>query len=121
MSSVTEFWAMAILANARNKDMAWNFIRAMSSKATSAGAARNGNGPVRVSTYADPNFIKNIPYAEAEAKALANARVPIPAFAQAARAESVFLEEVQLTVTGQKTPKAAVASIRERVTPLLKV
>ncbi len=120
MSSVTEFWAMGILGNARNKDLAWNFIRAMSSKATTVGAARNGNGPVRVSTYGDPNFAKDQPFAAAEAKALANARVPLPAFPEAARAQTVFLEEVQLTVIGQKTPKAAIASIMERVGPLVK-
>jgi multiple sugar transport system substrate-binding protein len=120
MASVTEFWAMAILANARNKDLAWSFIRAMSSKATTIGAARNGNGPVRVSTYTDPSFAKDQPFAAIEAKALAGARVPLPAFPEAARAQTVFLEEVQLTVIGQKTPKAAVASILERVRPLLK-
>lgn len=120
MSSVTEFWAMAILSNARNKDLAWSFIRAMSSKATTVGAARNGNGPVRVSTYSDANFVKDQPFAAVEAKALANARVPLPAFPEAARAQTIFLEEVQLTVIGQKTPKAAVAAIQERVAPLLK-
>lgn len=120
MASVTEFWAMAILANARDKDLAWNFIRAMSSKPTTVGAARNGNGPVRVSSYTDPNFAKDQPFAAVEAKALAGARVPLPAFPEAARAQTVFLEEVQLTVIGQKTPKAAVAAIMERVRPLLK-
>ena len=120
MSSVTEFWAMAILANARNKDLAWNFIRSMSSKSTTVGAARNGNGPVRVSTYNDVNFAKDQPFAAIEAKALANARVPLPAFPEAARAQTLFLEEVQLTVIGQKTPKAAVASMMERIRPLVK-
>ena len=56
MASVVEFWAMAIPANSRDKDLAWSFIKAVSSKAVTLGAARNGNGPVRVSTYADPDF-----------------------------------------------------------------
>ena len=37
--------------------------RTMSSKAVTLGAARNGNGPVRVSTYADPSFAAAQPLA----------------------------------------------------------
>jgi multiple sugar transport system substrate-binding protein len=119
MAAVVEFWAMCILANARDKDLGWSFIRAMSSKAVTTGAARNGNGPVRVSTYADEAFAASQPLAAIEAKALANARVPLPAFPEAARAQAILNEEVQLTVLGRKTPKDAVASITERVRPLL--
>lgn len=119
MASPVEFWAMCIPANARDKDLAWSFIRTMSSKAVTIGAARNGNGPVRVSTYRDEGFVASQPLAAIEAAALANARVPLPAFPEAARAQAVFLEEVQLTVLGRKTPKEAVTSIGDRVRPLL--
>jgi multiple sugar transport system substrate-binding protein len=57
--------------------------------------------------------------AAVEAKALANARVPLPAFPNAARAQAMFLEEMQLAVLGRKTPKEAVAAIVERITPLM--
>ena len=57
--------------------------------------------------------------AAVEQKALENARVPLPAFPEAARAQSVFVEEVQLTVLGRKTPKEAVAAIVSRVRPLV--
>ena len=119
MASVVEFWAMCIPKNARDKDLAWSFIRAMSTKAVHVGAARNGNGPVRVSTYNDPDFAKDQPLAAIEAKALAGARVPLPAFPEAARAQTIFIEEVQLAVLGKKSPKEAVAAITERVKPLL--
>lgn len=119
MASVTEFWAMSIPANARDKDLAWSFIRAMSSKAVTLGAARNGNGPVRLSTYREPSFAEAQPLAAVEAKALQNARVPLPAFPEAARAQAVFVEEVQLAVLGRKTPGEAVAAITSRVRPLL--
>jgi multiple sugar transport system substrate-binding protein len=72
-----------------------------------------------VSTYTDPDFAKDQPLAAIEAKALAGARVPLPAFPEAARAQTIFLEEVQLTVLGRKSPKEAVAAITERVKPLL--
>ena len=64
METVTEFWAMSIPANSRDKDLGWSFIRAMSSKAVTLGAARNGNGPVRLSTYRDPAFAASQPLAE---------------------------------------------------------
>ena len=120
MAAVSAVWGMSILANAKDKDLAWSYIREVSSKAVTTGAARNGNGPVRASTYSDPTFSKDQPFAAVEAKALVHARVPLPAFPEAARAQTVFLEEVQLCVIGQKTPKAAVDAIRERCTPLVK-
>lgn len=119
METVTEFWAMSIPANSRDKDLGWSFIRAMSSKAVTLGAARNGNGPVRLSTYRDPAFAASQPLAEIESRALETARVPLPAFPEAARVQSIFIEEVQLCVTGRKSPKHAVAAIRERVQPLI--
>lgn len=118
-ASVTEFWAMSIPANSRAKELGWNFIRAMSSKAITLGAARNGNGPVRVSTYNEPTFAADQPVAAVEAQALARARVPLPAFPEAARAQAIFLEEVQLAVLGRKPVREAVASITSRVTPLM--
>ena len=119
MSSCVEFWAMSIPNNFRDKDLAWSFIQTMSSKAVGLGAARNGNGPARTSTFADPGFAAAQPMAGVEAKALANARVPLPAFPNAAKAQSLFLEEMQLAVLGRKTPKEAVAAITERIGPLM--
>jgi multiple sugar transport system substrate-binding protein len=119
MASVTEFWAMCITANSNNKELAWKFIRDMSSKAVTLGAARNGNGPVRISTYTEPTFTADQPLAAVEAQALSRARVPLPAFPEAARAQSIFIEEVQSAVIGRKTVREAVAAIGERVRPLL--
>jgi len=119
MNSVVEFWAMSIPANARDKELAWSAIRAFSSKAVTTGAARNGNGPVRISTYADKSFADSQPLAAIEAATLARARVPLPAFPEAARAQAIFVEEVQLAVLGRKKPQDAVASTIERVKPLL--
>lgn len=81
--------------------------------------ARNGNGPVRTSTYAEPSFAGSLPQAKVEAAALAKARPAFPAFPEAARAQSTFLEEVQLAVLGRKSPKEAVAAIIDRVKPLM--
>jgi multiple sugar transport system substrate-binding protein len=119
MVSVTEFWAMCILANSRQKDLGWSFIREMSSKAVTLGAARNGNGPVRISTYSQPSFTADQPLAAVEAQALSRARVPLPAFPEAALALAIFIEEVQSAVIGRKSVRDAIAAIGERVRPLM--
>ncbi len=119
MATVTEAWAMVIPKNAKDKDLAWKYIKEVSSKRVTLGMALNGNGPVRVSSYADPALVAKNPVAEVEAKALANARGAFPPFPEAARAQSVMLEEVQLAVLGRKPIKDAVAAIAERVKPLL--
>lgn len=119
MHPVVESWAMAIPANATDKPFSWSFIRTASSKEVTLGAARNGNGPVRVSTYADPEFSASQPLAKVEAAALAKARAAFPAFPEAVRAQATFLEEVELAVLGLKSPEEAVAAIVERVTPLV--
>ncbi|WP_372841079.1 ABC transporter substrate-binding protein [Phaeovulum sp.] len=119
MASIVEAWAMVIPKNAKDKALAWSYIKEVSSKRVTLGMALNGNGPVRVSSYADPALITKNPLAEVEAQVLANARGAFPPFPEAARAQATMLEEVQLAVIGRKTVKDAVASIIERVTPMM--
>jgi multiple sugar transport system substrate-binding protein len=114
-----EFWGMAIPRNSRRKDLAWSFIKAMLTKEATLAAALNGNGPVRNSTYEDARFRGIIPYADEERRVLRVARVPLPAFDEAARAADIFKEEAEAAVLGMKTPEAAMASVVQRVTPLL--
>jgi multiple sugar transport system substrate-binding protein len=119
MAAVTESWGMTIPANFADKELAWSYIREVSSPRVTLGMAKNGNGPVRVSTYADADFAAASPVAAAEAKALATARGAFPPFPEAARAQQLFLEDVQLAVLGRKTPAEAVESMVTRITPLL--
>jgi len=119
MATVVESWGIVIPANSRDKDLSWKFIREVSSKRVTLGMAINGNGPVRVSTYKDGSFAGKNPLAAVEATALANARGAFPPFPEAARAQSIFLEEVQLAVLGRKPVNEAIASISYRIKPLL--
>jgi multiple sugar transport system substrate-binding protein len=114
-----EFWGMVIPKSSRRKDLAWSFIKAMSAKQATLKAALNGNGPVRASTYADAAFAGSVPYAAEELKVLKVARVPLPAFDEAARAGDLFKEEAEAAVLGMKTPEDAMASLVKRVQPLL--
>ncbi len=115
----TEFWSMCIPKNARNKALAWSLIKHLSSKESTIKAALNGNGPVRASTYKEPRFVENVAYAAAEAATLKVARVPIPAFDNAAKAGDVFVEELQAAVLGRKGVAMAMDDVARRVKPLL--
>ena len=115
----TEFWSFVIPRNTKNKELAWSLVRDLSSKKNTLRAAINGNGPIRSSTYADPTLRAMIPYADAEAAVLKVARAPLPGWDNAARAEDIFREELELVLIANKPPQAAMESVATRVRPLL--
>jgi multiple sugar transport system substrate-binding protein len=114
-----EFWSIVIPKNAQHKEAAWSLLRTMLSKENTLKAALNGNGPVRASTYANPDFSGKLPYADAELAVLKAGRVPLPAFDDAAKAGDIFVEEVQAAVLGMKPVEDALNDIAKRVQPLL--
>jgi len=114
-----EFWGMAIPRNSRHKAQAWSLMKEMLSRENTLKAALNGNGPVRNSTYDDARIRQRVPYADAERQVLRVARVPMPAFDQAARAGDFFKEEAEAAVLGLKTPQKAMDDLVARVRPLL--
>ena len=115
----TAFWAMVIPKNSTNKAHAWSLIKAMSSKQSTLMAALNGNGPVRGSTYSDPEFKAGSDYAEAEQATVAIARLAIPPFDNAARASDLMVELVQAAVLGHMSVEEAMNSLQEQVEPLV--
>ena len=115
----TEFWALMIPKNAKQKPLSWEFIRALSSKAGTTAMALNGNGPVRISTYADEKLKAAMPYAADEAAALKASRIHLPAFDEQARAHDIFIEETQAAVLGRKPAQQAMDDATARVKPLL--
>jgi len=124
-----EYWGMVIPKNSKRKELAWRFMKAMLTKDARTGplpfkaifsvASLDGNGPVRASTYDDAGFRAAVPYADAERNVLKVARVPLPAFDEAARAGDIFKEEAESALLGMKTPEAAMQSVVQRVKPLL--
>jgi multiple sugar transport system substrate-binding protein len=114
-----EFWTMVIPANSQHKDLAWDLIKTMASKESTLMAAMNGNGPVRASTYDTPEMQEKVAYADEEKSVLLVGRVPLPPFEGAAKAADIFVEELQAAVLGMKPVEEAMASVEERVTPLL--
>lgn len=109
-----EFWGMAIPRASRHKEMAWDLVRAMSSKESTVMAALNGNGPVRSSAYDDPRVRSTLAYADAERRVLQVSRVAIPAFDNAAKAGDLLQEEVHAAVLGMKPVQKAMDDLVER-------
>jgi multiple sugar transport system substrate-binding protein len=115
----TEIWSLAIPKNAPNKELAWQFIKSLSTLEGAVAGAVNGNGPVRTAAYQDPRVQAAIPYWQAEAAAVEVARVPIPGFSESARVDDMLKEEVQAAMLGTKTAQQAMDDLVARVTPLL--
>ena len=114
-----EFWSLMIPKNAKQKPLAWELIRALSSRGGTTAMALNGNGPTRISTYADEKLKAAMPYAADEAAALKASRIHLPAFDEQARAHDIFVEETQAAVLGRKPPQQAMDDAVARVKPLL--
>jgi len=115
----SEVWALTIPRNARNPAGAERALRHLGAAEASLRAALNGNGPVRLSTLTDPRYAGSVPWAAAEAAALRHARAPLPGFANAARAEDIFREEVEGMLVRGTAPAEVAAGIARRVRPLL--
>ena len=63
--------------------------------------------------------IRDSPYADASASVLKVARAPLPGWDNAARAEDIYREELELVLVAGKSPQAAMESVARRVQPLL--
>jgi len=118
-SANTEFWSWAIPGNSKQKDLAWDLIRELSSKDATVRAALNGNGPVRPAAYDDPRIIQKLPYAAAEAIGLRDATVAVPAFAGAVEATTIFVEEMHSALLGLKSPEEAAQALQTRAEELV--
>jgi multiple sugar transport system substrate-binding protein len=114
-----EIWGMIIPKNSLRKDLAWSFIRYMSSNKSQLDMQFNGNATVRRSVYENEQVREKLVYADAAKAALDSARVALPAFDNATRVADLFIEQVQLAVLGQKAPAQALADADAAIQPLL--
>jgi multiple sugar transport system substrate-binding protein len=117
--STAEFWSMVIPRNAPFKDLSWDLIRELSLPKNTVAEAINGNGPVRISAYEDPQLRQMVPYAAQEAESLKWSRVPMPAFPKSAQAKDICVEEMQAAMLGMQTPEASARNMTRRIKPLL--
>lgn len=115
----TDIWAAAIPANGGKPELAWSFIRHISSLDSTVRGALNGNGPVRAAAYDDLRVQQLVPYWQAEAAAIPTARTALPGFEQAAKAQDLFIEEIQGVLVAGTDPQKAMDSVARRLKPLL--
>jgi multiple sugar transport system substrate-binding protein len=108
-ASSAGFWAMAIPANSDSARRALSFklISFLSEPDNQLTLALNNNSPVRATTYANPRYASEIPYAAVVQKVLPIASPPFPAFPGSKEAERIFLEESVAAITGQKPVQRA--------------
>lgn len=116
---VLEVWGMMIPKNSSRKDLAWDFIKHMTSPGNQKLLQLNGNSTVRASVYNDPEIQAQLPYARAALNSLSNARVALPAFDESARVADIFKQHVELAMLGQMQPQDAMDAACEEIEPLL--
>lgn len=115
----TEFWSIMIPRNADNPELAWEFIKFISSQENTIRAALNGNGPVRGSAYEDNRIQEQIPYWDAEQQILQVARVPLPGFENAGQAADLFTQYAQQAIVGNLSAEEAMDRLAREVQPLV--
>jgi multiple sugar transport system substrate-binding protein len=116
----SSLWSLSVPKNARNKELSWSFIKHVVGKNNTLGAAINGNGPIRKSTYADETYRKaNSAFWEAELASLAVARPTNPAFANAQQAKDIFLNYVTQAIIGRLEVQDAMNKAKAEIDKLL--
>jgi multiple sugar transport system substrate-binding protein len=75
--SLSVFWALAMGRGSRQKDLAWQFLRFVSTPERDLGITRHGTVGVRLSTWRNPELQARIPvYREVEAISLGARQLP---------------------------------------------
>lgn len=118
--ALTEIWSMVIPKNSKNKELAWDLLRELSTAENVVRIALNGNGPVLPKAYEDETLKTRLPYMLEEVKAIGIAEMIPSNFNASLEALSVFREESQAAVIGMKTPEQAAASMQRRIERLVK-
>ena len=118
-TAITEIWSMAIPANAKNKDLAYSLMRALSQKEATIRIALNANGPVDPTAYSDTRLQEKLPYTKVEAEALKIAEVIPSTFDRSVEAAAIFREESQAAVLGLKSAEDAASAMQSRIERLV--
>lgn len=115
----TEVWYLVIPKNSPHKQLAWSFIKALSSPDATVREALNGNGPTRPAAYKDARIMAANPFAAAEAESVAAARLAFPGFEKVQQAQDILSEESDAMLLGRQTAEQAAKNTQQRIQALL--
>ena len=81
--------------------------------------ALNGNGPVRVSTYADPTYQEDVPYADVTAMVLGGVTPELPTYKGTQEINDLLREELPEIITGKKDAQEGLDKVAEKIDRIL--
>lgn len=110
--SLSVFWALAMGKGSRQKELAWQFLRFVSSPEHDLGITRHGAVGVRLSTWRNPELRARIPvYSEVESISLGARQLPTgPGMA----AFAAIIDGVMSRALSTSTPSAAILESAQR-------
>lgn len=114
----TEFWAIAIPRNARDKQTSWDYIRHLSSHDSAVSMALNGNGPARLSVFEDSRFQSATPDWQLLRSLEQHARIPLPGFDRSSEAAELIDEYIERGMIGDMEPAAAMRELARELRSL---
>lgn len=114
-------WNLAIDKQSKAKDAAWEFIRYMTSPPVQRKLAlEHANGPTVMEVYTDPEYVQKNPAASAIKEVLARGYthpLPVP---QQPVLQQIVHEEIQLLLSGRKSPEEVANALYARMEAALK-
>jgi len=111
--SLSVFWALAMGRGSRQKELAWQFLRFVSSPERDLGITRHGAVGVRLSTWRNPGLRTRIPvYSQVESISLGARQLPTgPGMA----AFAAVIDDVITCALSTDEPSAAILESAQRV------
>ncbi|MBM3471293.1 MAG: sugar ABC transporter substrate-binding protein [Armatimonadetes bacterium] len=112
-------WSIGINRDSRNKEAAWQFIKWITSQRMRREFVRLGGEPIRRSETSDSTLLAEFPWFAMVGKSFENADGDFrPRIRQYPRIQDILGLEVNLVITGQKSPKAALDDAQAKAMPL---
>lgn len=112
-------WSIGINRDSPNRQAAWEFIKWITAQRQRPEFLRLGGEPIRRSETSDPAVLAEFPWFTMLAKSFEHADGDFrPRIRQYPRIQDILGLEVNLAITGQKSPRAALDEAQTKALPL---
>ncbi len=112
-------WGVAIFKGAKNKDLAWEFIRFLSSKESHLRMGLSGNSPARIDVMQDPAYQETAMGASVDSLMAPYTRGSFPAFANLNQVADIIGRHIHEVVVGGKSVQEEMDKARNEILPLM--